>query len=119
MDLWAVRDTHRFGISVPDEDPPGNQVTPRVEVTASLIACSSLPACSHPGASPVSWSRQGLPLCGVRHAPSCYILVTQRAPDGWDSPRFLELILNLGSFPFPNFFSPAAGTDYCSCQVLR
>jgi hypothetical protein len=26
----------------------------------------------------------------LRHAPSCYILVTQRAPDWWDAPRFQE-----------------------------
>src|SRR6266508_5244604 len=33
----AVNDTHRFGLFVPDEDPPGNQVTPRVEVAPSLM----------------------------------------------------------------------------------
>jgi hypothetical protein len=31
-----------------------------------------------------------------------------RAPDGWDLPRFLEIILNFGNFPFQNLFSPAA-----------
>ena len=31
MDFWAVSDTYRYGIFVPDEDPPGNQVTTRVE----------------------------------------------------------------------------------------
>jgi hypothetical protein len=35
--------------------------------------------------------------------------LTQRAPDGWDSARFLELFLSFGGFPLPNFFSPAAG----------
>jgi hypothetical protein len=34
---------------------------------------------------------------------------TQRAPDGWDSARFLELVLNFGRFPFPSFSSPVAG----------
>jgi hypothetical protein len=29
---------------------------------------------------------------------------TQRAPDGWDSARFLELVLNFGSFPFLSLF---------------
>ncbi len=32
--------------------------------------------------------------------------LTQRAPDGWDSARFLGLFLNFGSFPFPNLCSP-------------
>jgi hypothetical protein len=31
VDFRAVSDTHRFGIFVPDEDPPGNQVTPRAQ----------------------------------------------------------------------------------------
>jgi hypothetical protein len=25
---------------------------------------------------------------------------TKRAPDGWDSPRFLEIVSSFGSFPF-------------------
>ena len=32
---------------------------------------------------------------------------TQRAPDGWDSARFLELFLSLGSFPFPSLSLPS------------
>jgi len=32
----AWSDTHRFGLCVPDEDPPGDQVTTRVENAASL-----------------------------------------------------------------------------------
>jgi hypothetical protein len=28
-------------------------------------------------------------------------------PDGWDSARFLELVLNFGSFPFPVLFLPS------------
>jgi hypothetical protein len=35
--------------------------------------------------------------------------LTQRAPDGWDPARFLEFVLSLGSFPFLNLFSLAAG----------
>jgi hypothetical protein len=42
----------------------------------------------------------------LRHAPSGYILVTMRAPDGWDSARFLELFLNFGSFPFSSLVLP-------------
>ena len=65
MDLWAVSDTHRFGLwhasqfAIPDEDPPGNQVTPRVEVAPSLMGGNGWPKCSHPGRIPVSLSRQG------------------------------------------------------------
>ena len=32
---------------------------------------------------------------------------TQRAPDGWDSVRFLGLFLNFGSFPFRELFLPS------------
>ncbi len=31
---------------------------------------------------------------------------TQRAPDGWDSARFLELFLSYGSFPFRELVLP-------------
>ena len=41
------------------------------------------------------------------------------APDGWDSARFWGLFLSIGDFPFASLFSPAAGTDNCTCQVLR
>jgi len=30
--------------------------------------------------------------------------LTQPAPDGWDSARFLEIVLSFASFPFPSFF---------------
>ena len=43
VDFRAVSGTYRFGISVPDEDPPGNQVTPRVEVAPSLMGGDGLP----------------------------------------------------------------------------
>jgi hypothetical protein len=33
--------------------------------------------------------------------------LTQRAPDGWDSARFLKLALNYGGFPFPSFVLPS------------
>jgi len=77
VDFRAVSDTHRFGILVPDEDPPGNQVTPRVENATSLswaaTVCPDAHTPEHPGeiVSPRI----------LRHAPSCYILVTQRAAD--------------------------------------
>ena len=32
---------------------------------------------------------------------------TKRAPDGWDSARFLGLVLRFGSIPFPSFFLPS------------
>jgi hypothetical protein len=46
------------------------------------------------------------------HAPSPNH-PTQRAPDGWDSARFLEIVLNYGTplrgSPFPSLALPAAG----------
>jgi hypothetical protein len=30
--------------------------------------------------------------------------LTKRAPDGWDSARFLGLFLSYSSFPFPSLF---------------
>ncbi len=73
MDFRAVSDTHRFGIFVPDEIPPGNQVTTRVEKLPLLshrrqrFALMLTPR-RHPGeiVSPRI----------LRHAPACYILVT-------------------------------------------
>jgi hypothetical protein len=32
-----------------------------------------------------------------------------RAPDGWDSARFLAFVLAMAVSRFPAFFSPAAG----------
>ena len=42
---------------------------------------------------------------------------TKRAPDGWDSPRFLELVLNFGSFPFASLSpqSPVPITALVKC----
>ena len=33
--------------------------------------------------------------------------LTQRAPDGWDSARFLEMVLSFGRFPFSSLFLPS------------
>ncbi len=33
--------------------------------------------------------------------------LTQRAPDGWDSTRFLGLVPSYSSFPFPDPFLPS------------
>src|SRR6188474_3849352 len=60
VDLWAARDSYRYGISVPDEDPPGNQVTTRVQKL--LLLSHSLQRFAlmlTPRASPVSLSLQG------------------------------------------------------------
>jgi hypothetical protein len=37
---------------------------------------------------------------------------TQRAPDGWDAARFLELFCAMAVFRFPAFFSPVAGSAH-------
>ena len=90
MDVRAVSDTHRFGFFVPDEDPPGNQVTTRVEKCLfSLIAGNGLPTCSHPGSIPGEVVSPSI----LRHAPSCDILVTMRASDMGYAPRFLGIFL--------------------------
>jgi len=33
--------------------------------------------------------------------------LTKRAPDGWDSVRFLGLVLSFGSFPFHKLVLPS------------
>ena len=33
--------------------------------------------------------------------------LTMRAPDWWESARFLGLVLSDGSFPFPSLFLPS------------
>jgi hypothetical protein len=40
-------------------------------------------------------------------ALSCQKRPTKRAPDGWDSARFLELVRNDGSFPFRKLVFPS------------
>jgi hypothetical protein len=60
MDFWAVSDTYRYGIFVPDEDPPGNQVTTRVEKV--LLLSHSLQRSAQvltPRSTPVSLSLLG------------------------------------------------------------
>jgi hypothetical protein len=107
MDLWAVSDSYRYGIhlhrtafgaavafvAIPDEDPPGNQVTTRAE---------KLPLLSHgrrrfalmltPRSIPGEFVSPRI----LRHAPSCYILVTMRAVDAGDC-RFAACAIS-GSF---------------------
>ena len=41
------------------------------------------------------------------------------APDGWDSARFLETVLNDSSSRFVDWFSPAAGTPQRACGAGR
>src|SRR5204862_263832 len=82
--LWAVSDTHRFGFFVPDEDPPGNQVTPRVQKVQLLSHRRRRFALM---LTPRSIPGEFVSPRILRHAPSYYILVTKRAPDGWDSAR--------------------------------
>jgi hypothetical protein len=50
----------------------------------------------------------------------------QHAPDGWHAPRFLEPVLNFGSFPFSSLFllsrtpqGHSASGWAVSCQVSK
>src|SRR5688572_7923359 len=76
VDLWAVSDTHRFGFFVPDEDPPGNQVTTRVQKFQLLSHGRQRFALM---LTPRSIPGELVSPRILRHAPSCYILVTRRA----------------------------------------
>jgi len=42
-----------------------------------------------------------------------------RAPDGWDSARFLGIVLSFGGSPFRTFFSPAAGNASRSAAKIE
>jgi hypothetical protein len=104
-----------FGIlAIPDEDPPGNQVTTRVQKLQLLSHgrcrfAQMLTPRSIPGEIVTPRIR--------RHAPSCYILVTKRAsqqtplgrsqPDGRFACAFLGLVLNFGGFLFPVLVLPS------------
>ena len=73
VDLWAVSDSYRYGIFVPDEDPPGNQLTTRLEKL--LLLSHSLQRFAlmlTPRSSPGEVVSPRI----LRHAPSCDILVT-------------------------------------------
>src|SRR5512132_355413 len=100
----VASDSYRYGISVPDEDPPGNQVTTRVQKFQLLSHSLQRFALM---LTPRSIPGEVISPRILRHAPSCDILVTMRAPDGWDSARFLGLVLNYSSFPFPSFILPS------------
>jgi len=67
-----MSDTHRFGLYRPDENPPGDQVTPRDEVAASLMGGVGLPRCSLPRTAVFLLHR-------IPPRPTCFILVIQRA----------------------------------------
>jgi len=75
----GMSDTHRFGLYVPDEDPPGDQVTTRVENVTSLSwAVSVYPDAPAPDGIPGDASN-----CFTGYhppRPTCFILVTKRAP---------------------------------------
>src|SRR5512132_1156531 len=78
---WGVvfrvaSDSYRFGISVPDKDPPGNEVTPRVQKFQLLShSLQRFALMLTPRSIPGELVSPRI----LRHAPSCYILVTQRA----------------------------------------
>jgi hypothetical protein len=81
VDLWAVSDSYRYGISVPDEDPPGNQVTPRVQKFQLLSHSLQRFALM---LTPRSIPGEVVSPRILRHAPSCDILVTMRAQMKWE-----------------------------------
>jgi hypothetical protein len=70
-----VSDSYRYGISVPDEDPPGNQVTTRVQKVQLLSHRRERFALM---LTPRSIPGEFVSPRILRHAPSCYILVTKR-----------------------------------------
>jgi hypothetical protein len=76
MVLWAVSDSYRYGISVPDEDPPGNHVTTRAE---KLLLLSHRRERFAHMLTPRSIPGEVVSPRILRHAPSCFILVTMRA----------------------------------------
>ena len=81
-----MSDSYRYGISVPDEDPPGNQVTTRVQKFPLLSHRQQrLARMLTPRSIPGEFVSPRI----LRHAPSCYILVTMRALDAGDSARFI------------------------------
>jgi hypothetical protein len=108
VDLWAVSDSYRYGIFVPDEDPPGNQVTPRVQkfqlLSHSLqrFALMLTPR-SIPG---VVVSPRIL-----RHAPSCYFLVTMRAADWRVRAASFDYFSGLGGIPVSTASPPSHLVD--------
>jgi len=101
--------TRRFGLFVPDEDPSGNQVTTRAQKLQLLshgrcrLAHMLTPQSITGALVAPSDTRHTIPERSGVDAPSCYILVTRRAPrqttlgrsqpDGWDSAHFLSSVL--------------------------
>src|SRR6266498_300425 len=81
VDFRVVSDTHRFGLFVPDEDPPGNQVTTRVQKFLLLShGRQRFALMLTPRSIPGEFVSPRI----LRHAPSCYILVTQHAQMKWE-----------------------------------
>src|SRR6266498_4753993 len=95
VDFRVVSDTHRFGLFVPDEDPPGNQVTTRVQKFLLLShGRQRFALMLTPRSIPGEFVSPRI----LRHAPSCYILVTMRALDRWVRGAFSEHFSCLRAF---------------------
>jgi hypothetical protein len=69
-------DSGLASLAIPDEDPPGNQVTTRVQKFLLLSHGRCRFALM---LTPRSIPGEIVSLRILRHAPSCYILVTKRA----------------------------------------
>jgi len=105
VDFRVVSDSYRYGISVPDEDPPGNQVTTRVQKFQLLShSLQRFALMLTPRSIPGEFVSPRI----LRHAPSCYILVTRRARGRLDSQRQNELILALGFVRFVSESRPSS-----------
>jgi len=53
-----------------------------------------------------------LPIRSILPLRLCFFGERGRALDGWDSARFLGIVLSFSGFPFLNLFSPAAGNAH-------
>src|SRR5512144_2125536 len=81
VDVRVASGSYRYGIFVPDEDPPGNQVTPRVQKSPLLShSLQRFALMLTPRSIPGEFVSPRI----LRHAPSCDILVTQRAQMKWE-----------------------------------
>jgi hypothetical protein len=90
----AVRDNYRYGFwhasqfAIPDEDPPGNQVTTRVQKVQLLSHRRKRFALM---LTPRSIPGEFVSPRILRHAPSCDILVTMRAVTVLDGKAIVGL----------------------------
>jgi hypothetical protein len=96
VDLWAASESYRYGIFVPDEDPPGNQVTTRVQKFQLLSHSLQRFALM---LTPRSIPGEVVSPRILRHAPSCYIPVTMRAADLVGVGAFSGVFRGLKSHP--------------------